>query len=253
MTVLAVLASPPREGLVLPRLAETSPLSAAEAAELHEAMLRDTFRAIDASGGTLLVNHPTDEQLPAAHRTDTAPAAELRAVAADTLESLNGVRFEPQVGSTFDARAGNTVTHLLREEGARSVAVLRPNTPLLTRSVVDSAAMKLRTNEAVLGPATRGRCYYAGFREPIDFEGAFAPPEVQTLTDRGRDADGEVAFLKPLPALETGDDLLDVVPYVRARVAAGRLVPTETAELIHDLGLQVVTDDDGDERLVRED
>jgi len=50
MTVIAVLALPPREGLVLPALSETSPLSPAAASELYEASLVDTIRAIDRSG-----------------------------------------------------------------------------------------------------------------------------------------------------------------------------------------------------------
>jgi len=169
MTVIAVLASPPREGLVLPALSETSPLSAAAVTDLYEAMLADTFQAIDRSGAELLVNYPDSEQLPDAHRTDTEPVAELRAIVADALDDPSDVRFEPQVGSTFSARAGNTVTHLLREEEAASAAIIRGTAPLLSRTMIDGAAMKLRTNDVVVGPASEGRVYYAGFTEVIDF------------------------------------------------------------------------------------
>lgn len=265
MTVVAVLAEPPREGHVLTRLAETSPLSTAEAADCYEAVLRDTMLAIHRSGGDLLVNHPTAEQLSAGADdaasgadsddgadADLAPEAELRAIAADTLESLDEVRFEPQVGSTFDARAGNTVTHLLREEGARSVAVVRPTAPLLTRQVVDAAAMKLRTAETVLGPSTGGRCYYAGFTEPIDFAGAFATPAVTTLAERAADAGNETEFLQATPTLVTGDDLIDAVATLRARFAAERVVPKHVAAFVHDRGLDVVEGDDGEPTLIRD-
>ena len=51
MTTVAVLADPPRVGLVHDRLVETSPLTAGEAAELYSAGLRDVCRAVATSGG----------------------------------------------------------------------------------------------------------------------------------------------------------------------------------------------------------
>ncbi|MDB9232436.1 DUF2064 domain-containing protein [Halorubrum ezzemoulense] len=251
MTVVVLLANPPREGLVGTAIAESTPLSAAEAADLYEAQFRDAVLAVDRSGGELLVNYPDDEDLPAEHRTETSPEAELRMLVADTLGGTDEVRFERQVGSSFGARAGNTVTHLLREEGADSVAVVTPTAPLLSRTSVDSAAMKLRTTEVVLGPSTDGRAYYAGFTEPIDFDGAFEAPALPTLAERGRDADRSVDFVEPSPSLETGADLLDVVPMLRARFAAERVVPDYTAAFVHEKGLDVVVED-GEQRLVRD-
>jgi len=251
MTVVALLATPPRDGLVATAIAESSPLSVAEAADLYEAQLRDAALAVDRSGGELLVNYPVNDDLPAAFRTDVSPEAELRALVADTLGGTENVRFERQVGSSFDARAGNTVTHLLREEGADSVAVVTPTAPLLSRTTVDAAAMKLRTTDVVLGPATNGRTYYAGFTEPIDFEGAFAAPSLPTLAERGRDADRSVDFIEMSPALEAGEDLFDVVPALRARFAAERVVPDYTAAFVHEHGLDVAFED-GERRLVRD-
>ncbi|OTF01326.1 hypothetical protein B9G38_15700, partial [Halorubrum sp. SD612] len=70
MTVVALLANPPREGLVGTAIAESTPLSPAEAADLYEAMFRDAVLAVDRSGGELLVNFPDEEALPAEHRTE---------------------------------------------------------------------------------------------------------------------------------------------------------------------------------------
>ncbi|WP_066417589.1 DUF2064 domain-containing protein [Halorubrum aethiopicum] len=251
MTVVVVFANPPREGLVATGLAESTPLSTAEAADLYEAAFRDAVLAVDRSGGDLLVNYPDEEAIPEPHRTDTPPEAELRTIVADTLGGTGDVRFERQVGSSFGARAGNTVTHLLREENADSVAVVTPTAPLLSRTVVDSAAMKLRTNEVVIGPSTRGRAYYAGFAEPIDFEGAFDAPTLPTLAARGRDAGLDVEFVGSLPSLETRADLLDTVPLLRARFSAERIVPDYTAAFVHEHGLDVVVED-GEERIVRD-
>jgi hypothetical protein len=242
MTTIAVLADPPREGLVATDLAATTPLSEAEAAEWYTAVLKDILVAIDRSGGDLLVNYRPDDLLPDDHVTDTASEAAVRAVAASALDDLDDVRFEPQVGSTVAARAGNTVTHLLREEGVVSAAVVEPTNPFLTRTLIDNAAMKLRRSEVVLGASTRGRVYYAGFTEPVDFADAFADPALETLTARGRDAEFDVDFLPVQPVVETGEDLLDALPLLNARVDAERPVPVHTATVAADLGLQVARD-----------
>ncbi|MGQ4555287.1 DUF2064 domain-containing protein [Halobellus sp. GM3] len=246
MTVVAVLAEPPRPGLTLPRLPETSPLSPSEAAELSEAMLRDTLRAVERSGGELLVNYLPDDLLPEAHvDADESAEAALRSIADDTLEDPDSARFEVQVGSSLSARAGNTISYLLREEGVQSAAVVRGDAPFLLRSTIDSAAMKLRSNDVVLGPSTDGRAYYAGFRAPIDFEGAFTAPELETLVDGANDADRDVGFLPMQPTVRTGSDLATLVSTIRARWQAERVVPGYTAEFVVDAGLTVV-ESDGD-------
>jgi hypothetical protein len=251
MTTIAVMADPPREGLVATDLAATSPLTEAEAAECYAAMCRDVLVAVSRSGGDLLVNYRPDDLLPDEHVTDTSAEATVRTLAATALDDPNEARFEPQVGSTFDARAGNTVTHLLRDEGVNSAAVVEASAPFLTRTLVDNAAMKLRRAEVVLGASTRGRVYYAGFTDPVDFADGFAPPAVETLTARGRDAGHEVDFIPIQPVIETGEDLLDVLPLLNARVDAERVVPANTAAFLDRVGLRV--DRDGTEpRLVRD-
>jgi glycosyltransferase A (GT-A) superfamily protein (DUF2064 family) len=238
MTVVCVLCDPPRPGLVLPELVDAG-IDAADAADLYAAMLRDTFVAVDRSGGDLLVNYRPEESLPEAHRGtgDVDAEAEIRALAADALPDLDDVRFEVQVGSSYAARAGNTATHLLREEDVDSVAVVRGTAPFLTRSTVDSAAMKLRSTPVVLGPAPGGRVFYAAFTEPIDFADAFAAPEVATLARRGDEADLGVDFLPMQPVLRTTADFDTVLPLLAARRDAGRIVPKATAPLIAELGL----------------
>jgi glycosyltransferase A (GT-A) superfamily protein (DUF2064 family) len=245
MTVIAVLADPPRPGLVLPRLAETSPLSPAAAADCYEALLRDTVRAVDASGGDLLVNYRPDEDIPDEYVGDDADAeAELRTLVADELGGTNDVRFERQVGSTESARAGNTVTHLLREEGVQTAAVVRGTAPFLGRTVVDNAAMKLRRSAVVLGPSTRGRTYYAGFGEPVDFTDALGAMELPTLAERAADAGTDADFLPMAPVLEDGADLRTVLPMLEARRQAGRVVPANLASFVTETGLGVGPDGD---------
>ncbi|WP_137287292.1 TIGR04282 family arsenosugar biosynthesis glycosyltransferase [Halorussus salinisoli] len=245
MTVIAVFADPPRPGLVLPKLAESSPLSEREAADLYAATLKDTVLAAERSGGELLVNYRDEESLPDEYEGDQSAEAEVRALAADALADPDEARFEVQVGSTFAACAGNTVSYLLGEEDAQSAAVLPGTAPMLTRKEIDSAAMKLRRNEVVLGPSERGRVHFAGFTDTIDFEDAYATPEVETLTTRATDAGHEVGFLPATTRIETGEDLLSLVPTLNARVSAGRVVPEHTTALLREWGLRVVDGEDG--------
>ena len=241
MTTVAVLADPPRDDVVLPEWSP-SPLTQSEATLLYRAMLADVLTGIDGSGGELLVNYRDDDQLPAA---DGDAAAELRSLVEDTLDSPGDVRFEVQVGSTPYARVGNTITHLLDREAVDTAAVVEPSAAFLTRSTVDSAAMKLRSADVVLGPSTDGRIYYAGFRESIDFSEIFEPPVIETVTRRAREAGYSVDFLPMLPVIERPADLLTAIPALRSRREAGRGLPVHTAAAIEDIGLSVQETEDG--------
>ena len=252
MTDIAVLVDPPREGLVAERLVDGTPLDTETATQLYEAFVKDTLVAVAGSGGDLIVNYRTEETLPEEHRlSDGTAEEEIRDLAAAALGDAvdETARFEPQVGSSLAARAGNTVTHLLREEEATSAAVLPGTAPLLQRTHLDSAAMKLRRSETVLGPASGGSVHYAGFAEPIDFETVFEEPAVETLTERAVATDHDVDYLPMLPLATTPSGLATTVSAIRARAAADRPIPTFTAALVDDLDLRV-SHGDGDASLV---
>lgn len=248
MTTVAVLADPPREGVVLPALSP-SPLDEADATFLYRAMLADVTTAIDASGGELLVNFRDDEDIPDVDAdnsdVDVDSETQLREDVGAALESLDDVRFEVQVGDSFYARAGNTITHLLERQETQSAAVVTPRSAFMARSTVDSAAMKLRSADVVLGPSTDGRVYYAAFTEPIDFEEAFETPTVETLTQRARDGGLSVDFLPMQPVIERPADLLTAIPVLRARRNAERRLPVHTTAAIEELGLSVADEGDG--------
>jgi len=246
MTTVAVLADPPIEGFVLPDLAGGL-LDESEATALYTAMLGDVCRAVEASGADLLVNYRPADQVPG----DVAPEAAIRELLEAALDAPGAARYEVQVGSSHAARVGNTVTHLLEQEGVKTAAAVEPTAGLLTRQQIDSAAMKLRSAETVLGPATEGRVYYAGFAQPVDFEAAYATPTVETLTGRATDAGQSVDFLPTTPVVETPRDLLTVVPLLRSRRRGERVVPPRTTTLIEECGLRVQGGADGPE-LVRE-
>ncbi|GAA0301612.1 DUF2064 domain-containing protein [Halarchaeum salinum] len=253
MTLLIAMIEPPREGLVLPQLADTSPLTPAEAVDLYRAMTKDLLRAGMESGGDVLVNYRPDDLLAEPHVRERSSEDAVRELVAEALdeEELDGTRFEVQVGSSYEARVGNTVAHLLETEEQSSVAVAKPVAPLLDRSALDAAAMKLRRRDVVLGPAADGRVHYAAFGEPIDFAGAYAVPELETLTARARDADLDVDFIPPSVAVRTGADLRTLIPRIAARRRAGRSTPTHTTAFLDELPVRVA-ERSGERTLVRD-
>jgi 2-phospho-L-lactate guanylyltransferase (CobY/MobA/RfbA family) len=257
MTQLALLADPPREGLVLERIAEGTVLSEGEAADLYEASLKDAVRTGATSGAELLVNYRPDDAIPEKYHGDDSAEQGVREVVEAAMAEITddphveSPRYEPQVGSTFSGRVGNTVTYLLEDEGATGVGVLRPTVPIVGRKEIDAAAIKLRRSEVVLGPAPGGRTFYAGFKEPIDFEAAYTPPELETLTTRAGDSGFEVDFVDTFPTVATPADLATTVSLIRSHVAADKPVPAHTAEFVLDAGLGV-REDDGEPTVVRE-
>lgn len=234
MTTVAVLADPPRPETALPELVASSPLSGTEAAELYAALFKDTILAAERSGGELLVNYRPAEAL----GLDLDSEAELRSIVAEVLDS-DDVRFEVQVGETFAGRAGNTATHLLETEGVGSVGIARPEAALLARTDIDGAAMKLRSSPVVLSPSPEGHVGYAAFAEPIDYADCYAPPAVETLTDRALAAGLGVEFLETKPFLATAADLASVILAVRTRRKADALVPPYLDAWVADCDLVV--------------
>ncbi|MFB6082455.1 MAG: DUF2064 domain-containing protein [Halanaeroarchaeum sp.] len=250
MTVAVALVDPPREGLVCDDLVEQTPLSAADGAVLYDAMLADFFATMAETNVDLLVNYPAADDLPEGFR-EGDPEAEIRDVAASVLddEDLEQVRFEVQVGSNRAARIGNAITHLLRDEGATSAALLDHRTPLLERSVVDEAAINLRRSETVVGPAADGQVYFAGFREPIDFADVFCGSPIENVVERSIDEGHTVDFVRRREVVTHPRDLRTVVSLLRARRAADSRVPSNTMRVVDDLGLRVADGDlfvDGD-------
>lgn len=241
MATVALLANPPVAGSVLPEIVDETPLTPEEAARLYSAMVVDTSRAVQDSGADLLVNHPPTDEISG----EMDPEQELRDLLGETLERPGEARYEVQVGSGYSARVGNTVTHLLEREGEKTVSVVRPTAPFLSRAVVGGAAMKLRSSDIVLGPTTRGRVYFAGFGEPIDFEGAFEPPAIETLANRASQANLDVDFIETLPVVENGSDMVNSLANLRARRRAERAVPAHTVAVLDELDLSLVPDDGG--------
>lgn len=238
--IVGIPLDPPRSGLVLQSLVETTPVTDDDATRLYEAAAADVLRAAAESGGDVLVNYRDAETLPEGFDiTSEEGEAEARSFVRDVLGDDSDVRFERQVGSTRAARIGNTVTHLLDREGATSVGIVEPTAPLVARTEIDSAAMSLRRYDAVFGPSTGGDVYFASFNAPIDFTDAFDPPAFPTLVDGCREAGLDVGFVSMLPTIETECGLVTTIAGLRARLRAGRPGGEVTTSVLEELELSV--------------
>ncbi|MFB6133206.1 MAG: DUF2064 domain-containing protein [Halanaeroarchaeum sp.] len=239
MTVAVALVDPPREGLVFSELVSSTSLTPEAGASLYEAVLADFFATTAESNVDVLVNYPTPEMLPG--DSTGSPEAEIRTVAASVLDGSDrtDLRFEVQVGSTRSARVGNAITHLLRDEEETSAAFVDHRVPLLERSLLDQAAIKLRRSETVLGPAPDGDVYFAGFTDPIDFTDVMDDGPLETIVSRSVDDGASVDFVEGREVLGIPRDLRSVVSSLRARRTAGMRVPTHTMAAIDEMGLRL--------------
>ncbi len=239
MTVLAVLLDPPRPGLVLHDVYNNTPLSPEEAARLYAAMAKDTVRAVDESGGELLVNYRTEDDIPVQYRTDTPVEEEITALVSQAIDDPNIARFEKQVGSTFASRVGNTVTHLLTNEGADSVGVLDGKSPTIVRQTIDSAAMKTRQYDTVIAPSVNGDWSYLAFTEPTDFTGFFDPPGLVTIVNAVIDQGCSVDFLPIHPHVTDETNLIMLVTLMQARARANKITPPYTTDALDRFDLRI--------------
>ncbi|MFW6383989.1 MAG: hypothetical protein ACOCZC_01155 [Halodesulfurarchaeum sp.] len=239
MTTVVLLPEPPVEGVACASLVKNSALTDADGVALYRAMLGDVLETLAGSTVDVLVNYPTAEDIPAG--ADADPESDLRAIAGKAMgpDRFEDVRFEPQVGSDFSAKAGNAITHLLREEEVQSAAALRPCVPRLVRSIVDEGALKLRRADVVIGPGPRGQVFFAGFSAPIDFAEAFADRPVETLTRRAREADLDVDFLRQRTILDRPSDLIGTLSRLQADVLAGKPVPERSWKTVQERGIDV--------------
>ncbi len=239
--IVVVPVDPPWDGLALPSLVETTPLTESEASLLSEAATADVLRAAAASGGDLLVNYRDEGTLPDDVDVGEEPEDAIRDLAADALEGLEEVRFERQVGSTRSARIGNTVTHLLEREEVGTVGVLEPTASLVGRSDIDGAAMGLRRHDVVLGPSSGGRVSLRVYRYDRLRRGVRDAGALDAGTpDPGGRAGPRVRARDSLRG--DGVRLCATVAALEAREIAGRPGGEATAATIEELGLAVGED-----------
>ena len=215
---MAIVATAPGEATPLDALAVDDP------AALYRAMLGDVLNTCERSGATVLVAVGPPES-PVAMEAMEAFVDE-EALAPDA------VRVEAQVGADHGERVHNTVEHLLATSDHRSVSVVYPETPLVRRSVIDAAAMRMRSADVVIAPDTAGGVSNLGLTAALPLRSLTPTTPAYSVVELATEADQTVAFLEMTPRVRTDAALQVTVELLRARAAADAEVPRRTARLL---------------------
>lgn len=191
---LVLLAKPPVAGACKSRLVAPDGLTAAEAAALMAALLRDVLAELARGPWRLTVCHPAGE---------TAALAELCPV---------GVTLTPEpLSNGFGALLAGLVAAACAR-GAGAVALVAGDVPGLTCDLVAEAFAALTRADLVVGPDQSGGCYLLATAGPLPL---LADPRIvwQQGTDAGQlahCADGaglRVVRLRELVDLDRPSDL----------------------------------------------
>ena len=218
MTEVAIVATAPEAATPLAAVSEVDPQA------LYRAMFADVLNTCERSGADVLVNvGPPD--------APGAMEAMEAFVAAEALDA-DAVRIEPQVGADHGARVHNTVDHLLATSAHRTVGIVYPEVPLLRRSVIDAAAMRLRSADVVIAPDTTGAVSLFGVAEPLELQSLTATAPVDALVTLATEAERAVAFLEMTPRVRSDAAVAVTRRLLRARAAAGTTLPARTAALL---------------------
>lgn len=234
MTTVAVLVEDSSKRTLLSDLVERNVLSRGETGDLFEAMVRDVIGTVDRSGGEVVVAARTDD----VDLGGTDPHGE-------TDESLRhrfgeAVEGELEVEVSGESDRASWIEAVLRSlldrPGVETAAVVPASVPMLERTHVDGAAMRLRRSSMVLGPDHRGGTFYVGTDGSAAFGGGLDPSVEVSLVREARRRGSEVDFLPVVPTVRGGRDLRWLVGHVEALRAAGRRVPARTAAWIDGVG-----------------
>lgn len=237
MTTVAVLVEASNKRTLLSDLVERNVITRGETSDLFEAMIRDVIGTVERSGGEVVVAARTDDE----DLEGTDPHVEID----ESLRRRFGEAVEGELDVEVSGESDRAVwieavlRSLLNRPGVETAAVVPASVPMLERTHVDGAAMRLRRASMVLGPDHRGGTYYLGVGD-VAVLGAGLDPSVEVTLVRGaRQQGSEVDFLPVVPTVTDGRDLTWLVGHVEALRTAGRRIPERTAAWIDGVGATV--------------
>lgn len=161
--LVVMLAKSPVPGRVKTRLTAGGTVTAAEAAALSAACVRDlSARWLRPERWQLMVVHPADDS--GRELAALVPAGV--EVVPEPSQAAGSRDFGAVLGGIFAAWCG---------DGARPVLVVGSDVPLLSPARLEEACAALGQAELVLGPDRGGGCYLIGCRRALDLFGPGSP------------------------------------------------------------------------------
>jgi uncharacterized protein len=171
----------------------TPPLSAEQASQLYECLLRDTLELMRA--------------VPSVERLIAYTPEEECAYFAQLAPDLDQI---PQIGDSLGARLDNALTYCLRNGFARAV-IMDSDSPTLPSAYVARAFEELKAADVVLGPCEDGGYYLIGLTRPQPHllrEVQMSTPNVMRDTLALAQEEGlRVALLPPWYDVDTREEL----------------------------------------------
>lgn len=116
-------------------------------------------------------------------------------------------------------------------------AVISPANPLVQRTHIDAAAMKMRRHDVVLGPTAAGGVWYHGIHEPREGEWIDPAPGVTGIVEDHLAAERSVDFIPPWPDATTVPGWHGIESLLVAHHAVGREIAPFTHEALRAAGV----------------
>lgn len=186
------------------------------ALDVYRGVLMDLCRAAAGSNADLAVAAPAGD----------VRAPDARALLQDAIgASADGAVLE------YDPARGPRPDDVAAEEGA--VTLLLPRSPLIRRTHLDSAAMRLRRHDTVIGPTARGGVCHLSVSESATDQLGGRVDDLEAVVDAAVADDASVDLLAPWPAMDSEEGLAgtlallaafqtierEIAPYTRAALA----------------------------------
>lgn len=178
--------------------------------DLFHAACADAASAVEESGGELYLAITTQEP-PTGQRDARAFADELADTVLDEDATILDVPGEDGVPDTTQ-----TLASVRADSDAASVAVLDPRVPLIGRQHLDTAAMRLRRNDVVIGPTPTGGCYFVGTSLAADALPRVWDTDIDATTRALAETDNALGFIAILPRLAHADTISGITALVNA-------------------------------------
>ncbi len=199
-------------------------------ADLYHATTADAATAVDESGGQLVLAVGQDSDA-------SAFASEFPATVFPDAD-IDELSLDEEGQSLADAAALRAIR---AHSDAATVGIIDPSVGLIRRRHLDTAAMRLRREDVVIGPTPEGGWYYVGTGLEAEELPDMLDPSLDRLMDE-LDEDLDIGFLPLLPVIRADHHLAGVGSLLEAMDRSGRRIAPYTRAWLESHGETVATD-----------
>ncbi len=244
-SIIIIFTKVPSPGFVKTRLTLSKNITKVDAANLAEAMLKDTIAlASESDTESIGIGFTPDD-----HRIKLEEL--INSIKNQKLKSKNLFYFS-QSGSNFDQRFESVVKQAM-EKGFKNIIVLGADLPYLDPKLINYSLNVLSTNSndiiILIGPASGGGIYLVGLKNNFNpswftrynlFRGGVEISQFVKMCER---ENLKLRLLPPRIDIDLEEDLVTLIAFIEALEAAENLTyyhyPEFTVEVIRNLGFKI--------------